>query len=65
MDKKLLDILVCPACKGPLIYRSEQAELWCLADKLAYSIESDIPIMLVDKARKLTLDEIDSCKSRS
>jgi len=58
MDKKLLDILVCPICKGPLQYRKEQNELVCKADKLAYPIRDDIPVMLEDEARRLTLEEI-------
>jgi uncharacterized protein YbaR (Trm112 family) len=58
MDRKLLDILVCPICKGPLYYRKEQNELICRADKLAYPIRDDIPVMLEDEARRLNLDEI-------
>ena len=58
MDRKLLDILVCPICKGPLQYRKEQNELVCKADKLAYPIRDDIPVMLEDEARRLTLEEI-------
>ena len=59
MDKKLLEILVCPACKGPLVYKAEAKELWCRAEKLAYRIEDGIPVMLVDEARPLTLEELD------
>ncbi len=58
MDRKLLDILVCPICKGPLQFRKEQNELVCKADKLAYPIRDDIPVMLEDEARRLTLEEI-------
>ena len=57
MDKKLLDILACPVCKGPLVYRKEAAELICKADRLAYPIRDDIPVMLEDEARKLTEEE--------
>jgi uncharacterized protein YbaR (Trm112 family) len=57
MDKKLLSILVCPVCKGRLVLRKK--ELWCFFDKLAYPIVDDIPVMLVDDARTLTLDEWD------
>ena len=57
MDKKLLDILACPICKGPLVYNKEKAELICKADRLAYPIRDDIPVMLEDEARKLTADE--------
>lgn len=53
MDSKLLDILVCPLCKGPLIYRKMQGELLCRPCRLAYPIQDDIPVMLEDEARKL------------
>jgi len=58
VDKKLLDILVCPLCKGPLVYDKKQAELVCRADRLAYPIRDDIPVMLEDEARKLTEEEL-------
>lgn len=57
MDKKLLDILACPLCKGPLVYRKESLELICKADRLAYPIRDDIPVMLEDEARRVELDE--------
>ncbi|MEC8858448.1 MAG: Trm112 family protein [Pseudomonadota bacterium] len=57
MDKKLLSILVCPVCKGPLDYKREQAELICYADALAYPIRDDIPVMLESVARTLTEQE--------
>lgn len=57
MDKKLLDILACPVCKGPLLYRKEQRELICKVDRLAYPIRDDIPVMLEDEARVLPADE--------
>jgi len=60
MDKKLLDILVCPICKGKLIYKKEQKELICKADRLAYPIRDDIPVMLEDEARKIDLEEYDT-----
>jgi uncharacterized protein YbaR (Trm112 family) len=59
MDRKLLDILVCPLCKGPLIYRKEQQALICKADRLAYPIQDDIPVMLEVEARRLSLEELD------
>ena len=57
MDKKLLDILACPVCKGPLVYREEEGELICKADRLAYPIRDDIPVMLEEEARQLAADE--------
>jgi uncharacterized protein YbaR (Trm112 family) len=53
VDSKLLDILVCPLCKGPLLYRKAQAELVCRPCRLAYAIQDDIPVMLEEEARKL------------
>jgi len=53
MDSRLLDILVCPICKGPLIYRKTEQELICKADRLAFAIRDGIPVMLEDEARKL------------
>ncbi len=57
MDTKLLEILVCPLCKSPLIYHKAEHELICRADRLAYPIKDDIPVMLADEARKLTPEE--------
>jgi uncharacterized protein YbaR (Trm112 family) len=57
MDKKLLDILVCPICKGPLFYSKSANELICKGDRLAYPIRDDIPIMLEEEARELPADE--------
>ena len=53
MDSRLLDILVCPICKGPLFYRKAEQELICKADRLAFQIRDGIPVMLEDEARKL------------
>ena len=57
MDKKLLDILACPVCKGPLVYKKENKELICKADRLAFPIRDDVPVMLEDEARQLAADE--------
>lgn len=57
MDKKLLDILVCPVCKGPLDYHKEKQELICKNDRLAYPVRDDIPVMLEEEARQLGEDE--------
>ena len=53
MDKKLLDILVCPLCKGPLEYDRKAEELICKPDRLAFPIRDDIPVMLEEDAREL------------
>ena len=57
MDSRLLEILVCPLCKGPLVYRAPQAEFVCKADRLAFPVRDGIPVMLEDEARKLAPDE--------
>jgi uncharacterized protein YbaR (Trm112 family) len=53
MDSRLIDILVCPTCKGPLLYRKAEQELVCKADRIAFRIRDGIPVMLEDEARKL------------
>ena len=57
MDAKLLDILVCPICKGPLVYKKAEKELICKPDRLAFPIRDEIPVMLEDEARKLRPEE--------
>ncbi|MDR0996358.1 MAG: Trm112 family protein [Zoogloeaceae bacterium] len=57
MDSRLLDILVCPACKGELFYKHTEQELICRACKLAYPIRDGIPVMLEDEARNLRGEE--------
>ena len=58
MDKRLLEILVCPLCKSPVHLDSAKQELICKADRLAYPIRNDIPVMLVDEARSLEANEL-------
>lgn len=57
MNAGLLEILVCPLCKGPLKYDREKQELICRPDRLAYPIRDGIPIMLEDQARILEPDD--------
>ena len=56
VDPRLLEILVCPACHGPLLYDRERQELVSERAGLAYPIRDGIPIMLVDEARRLDGD---------
>ena len=58
MDPRLLEILVCPICKGPLDHRRAASELVCFPCHLAYPVKDDIPVMLEDEARKLSVDEV-------
>lgn len=60
MDKELLAMLVCPLCKGKLEYQRTQQELICRFDKLAYPIREGIPVMLVEEARQVRLEELGS-----
>lgn len=57
MDKKLLNILVCPESKAPLKLSKDGSELICAASGLAYPVRDDIPVLLVDEARQLTTEE--------
>lgn len=57
MDARLLEILVCPVCKGQLENRMAAKELVCRACRLAYPVKDDIPVMLEDEARPLVADE--------
>ena len=57
MDPKLLEILVCPITKGPLVYDKEKQELVSKSARLAYPIRDDIPVMLEDEARRLEASE--------
>lgn len=53
MNKILLEILACPACKGELFYDQVNQELICQFDRLAYPIVNEIPVMLIERARRL------------
>lgn len=55
VDKHLLDLLVCPLCKGKLLLKNQ--ELICRFDRLAYPIRDGIPVMLEQEARELSLEE--------
>lgn len=57
VDKRLLEILVCPLCHGTLQYNKRNQELICQFDRLAYPIRDEIPIMLPEEARSLSSEE--------
>lgn len=59
MDKKLLEILVCPVTKGPLHYDKKNQELISKSARLAYPIRDGIPVMLEDEARTVSDEEIE------
>jgi uncharacterized protein YbaR (Trm112 family) len=59
MDKRLLELLVCPICKGPLrsVGAGAALELVCRPDRLAYAVREDIPVMMPEEARSLSADD--------
>jgi uncharacterized protein len=59
----LTDILACPVCKGKLKYDKASALLICLADKLAYPIVDNIPVLIADDAKQLTGEEVEQWRS--
>lgn len=58
MDKRLLDILVCPVTKAPLTWDEGRQELLCKASRLAYPVRDGVPVMLEEEARALTDEEL-------
>ena len=58
IEARLLEILACPVCKGPLIHDTEKQELCCKFDRLAFPVRDDIPVMLEAEARELSEDEL-------
>jgi uncharacterized protein len=65
VDKKLLDILVCPVTKGPLIYDRDKQELISRSARLAYPIRDGIPVMLKEEARRISEEEYERLKPRA
>ena len=57
MDSRLLDILACPICKGPLKYHRDAQVLVCRMDRLAYPVRDGVPVMLEEEARQLGADD--------
>ncbi|MDE4992750.1 Trm112 family protein [Francisella tularensis] len=58
MVHSFLIVLVCPICNANLYYDKENQVLVCKADKLAYPIREYIPVLLVEEAKKMTLEEV-------
>jgi uncharacterized protein YbaR (Trm112 family) len=57
MDTRLLEILACPICKGPVVQRREAQVLVCRADRLAFPIRVGSPVLLEDEAKPLASDD--------
>lgn len=60
--RKLLELLVCPVSKAPLVYRPESGELWCRASGLAYAVRDGIPVLIAEEARELGPEERESLR---
>ena len=61
-NRKLLELLVCPVTKAPLVYRQDIEELWCSASGLAYAITDGIPVLIAEEARQLSAEERESLR---
>ncbi|NMH58549.1 Trm112 family protein [Alteromonas ponticola] len=61
-DKKLLDVIACPVCKGKLILLADGQSLVCRFDRLQFSIHDSIPVLIENKAKHLSLDELEAIK---
>ncbi|MFT6734334.1 MAG: hypothetical protein ACJAS9_002534 [Polaribacter sp.] len=59
MDKKLLEVIICPRCHGKLDLDKKNANLICRFDRLSYQIDDGLPVLLVEKAESLTQKEVD------
>ena len=62
LDKKLLEILACPICKGELHYDKNAKELVCAVDKLAFPVRDGVPVMITAEARAMSSDELESLR---
>ncbi len=60
MKDKLLDLVACPVCKGPLEFRSADAILVCRAERLAFPVRDGIPLLLDSEARQMSSAEVDA-----
>ena len=65
MDKRLLDLLVCPVTKGPLIYDKAHNELISRSARLAYPVRDGIPILMENEARAMTPEEVEQLPART
>jgi uncharacterized protein len=57
LDSKLLDILACPVCKGPLRWHRDVQQLVCRSDRLSFPVRDGIPVMLEDEAQRMQSDD--------
>lgn len=64
LDKRLLDVLVCPVTKGPLAYDARSDELLCRASGLAYPVRDGVPVLLEEQARPLSIEEMERLRPK-
>lgn len=64
LDPRLTSTLVCPVCKGAIVWDSEESVLVCPRCKLAFEVKDNIPNMIPEEARKLTVEQADEYKKR-
>ncbi len=60
MDKSLFEIIVCPVCHGKLDYTEREDELICRFDRLAFKVDDGIPVLLAEKAKQLTAEQLEA-----
>ena len=61
-DKRLLEVLACPVCKGKLVLADNNTQLVCRFDRVAFDIKDGIPVLIESHATALTLDEVDETR---
>lgn len=61
-DKKLLEVLACPVCKGKLVLANDNTKLICRFDRLAFSIKDGIPVLIESQATALSLEDVDATR---
>ena len=64
IDRKLLDLVACPLCKSPLVVTREKDALVCRAERLAFPVRDEVPILLEEQARSLSTDELAEVTSK-
>lgn len=61
-DKRLLDVIACPVCKGKLVFDKDNSVLVCRFDRLSYPVKEGIPVLIEEKATPMTLDDVDATR---
>ncbi|WP_218310671.1 Trm112 family protein [Alteromonas antoniana] len=61
-DKRLLDVVACPVCKGKLVYDSDNSALVCRFDRLRFPVKEGIPVLIEEKATQMSLEDVDATR---